>query len=244
MILLLFVVLSLQAPQKDDSARNRQQPAAAYQRGSDSLPVSVKLLNTGENEAAAEQNAERIQEERANARSSLFITGALVIATMLSLVVLGYQSYWLKRSVTHAEKATRIELRAYIMVSGVTIRAEAGRVTLINGGKTPAYRVRGGLHVYHGPRSWWRPETEGKIEEAPVTLAPGGDFFREFSPPLLTAKDEAQIAIGDTAMIGIHGHIAYTDVFGVPCTTEYCYDVDVAKIGTNINLTDGHNEAT
>lgn len=126
--LLFLFALSLQAPQKADSAANRGQTTAPDQRGSDSLPVAVKLLNTGEDEAAAKQNAERILEEKKNARNNLVLTGLLVLATVVSLGVLGYQSYWLKRSVTQAEQATRIELRAYLSVAEVAIRTHTGRV--------------------------------------------------------------------------------------------------------------------
>src|SRR5687767_6071763 len=116
MIYFLALFLSLQAPQKTDSPSERPQPSANEQRGSDSLPITVKLLNTGESEDDAKTEAQRIRDERIDARRTIRLTEALVWATSLTLIVLVFQSYYLRRSVAHAEQSEERQLRAYIFV--------------------------------------------------------------------------------------------------------------------------------
>lgn len=245
-LLLVLFALSLQTSQKDNRPANGAQPASANQRGTDSLPVSVKLLNTGETKDDAKREAQRIDEERVNARKTLGLSKALVWATGITLIVLIVQSFYLRSSVIHAEKATRIELRAYVNPSGVSIQPTIAKIIFKNVGKTPAHAIRSWRHTYHGPKTKWDKEWKDKVwADEGLSLAPDGTIQHLGDVPALTPEDEAQIAAGDPAIIGAHGVVRYTDVFGDTWETEYSYFIEVLNINkSGITLTSGYNKST
>jgi hypothetical protein len=245
--LLLLLMLSLQAPQKNSSPTNRAQTSAANQRGSDSLPIAVKLMNTGESEGDAKREAQRIEDERVNAERTYGLTKALVWGTVLTLFVLIVQSWYLRRSVLHAEKATRIDLRAYISVGETEIRPDGGSVTLTNNGRTPARDIRARIHGYIGPKSKW-PSSYARLTEpmkGETSLAAGASKTQPFPLEPLTSDEIRQIEEGDPAWIYVHGFVTYKDVFGKDCVTEYCFDLPAdGSSGRYANNTEGYNKET
>jgi hypothetical protein len=150
----LVMVSWAYSPQVQSAPANRAQASAPQQRGTDSLPISVKLINPGQTQAQAAQDAERIKQDRRLATQTFYTNVALVTATILTLLVLCFQSYWLRRQVTLAEQAAaqqakdmnasiraaqksifvsrdtaKRELRAYIGRDGLTLASYEGKPT-------------------------------------------------------------------------------------------------------------------
>lgn len=243
----LLVAFSLQnAAMKGSDTRTLDKVPVNRSLGTDSLPISVKLINTGQSDSAVMQEAARIREEQAARDSNLTLTKSLVGATILTLFVLVYQSYWLRRSVTHSEKATSIDLRAYLNPAEVSLLPTGVRVVIKNVGKTPAHEISVWRHTYHGPKSLWNKDWQDRQwANEGLTLAPGATIQNLSDVPELTSDDKVQIAGGDPAIIAVHGVVRYRDVFGVNHETEYAYDAEVANLKTrSINITSGYNRAT
>lgn len=246
LFLSLMVASWAYSPQVQNAPANRPQPSAPQQRGSDSLPITVKLVNTGKTEAEAAQEAQRIEEDRRLANQTYRLNFALFFATVVTLIVLAFQSYWLRRDVRHAELATRIDLRAYVRAA-LTHHSGEVYIRLENVGKTPAQITQFLATVYHGPKSWWKGAQAEEVQ-TPVALAPGATGLQgPFDLPELTPEDQKQMATGDPAWVYVYGVVRYTDVFGSTWSTEYCYDTEASDFRSSrpaLTLTQGRNRAT
>jgi hypothetical protein len=107
------------SPEKQQAARdNSGQETTADKRGTDNLPLSVKLLNTGKSteEAAKEQqNIDRDFEQKRTADARIFwLTFALVIATVLQFAALLFQWWQLKRTVDATSALVRASKEEFI----------------------------------------------------------------------------------------------------------------------------------
>jgi hypothetical protein len=96
----------------------KHQESENERRGTADAPLIVEMHNTTKTDAEA--TAERARKEAAD-RWIIVLTAALVFATMLQFGALGYQGYWLRRTVLAAER-TLIELeRPWLFVEGATV---------------------------------------------------------------------------------------------------------------------------
>lgn len=123
----LIVVVALflgggaqQSPDEQTRSGNNGAPSEDHQPGSEANPIAVKLLNTGESDAAAAQEAKRIAKKDAFDKSStewtIALTGVLGFATILQFGALFYQGFWLRRSVKVAERALTELERPWVFV--------------------------------------------------------------------------------------------------------------------------------
>lgn len=225
MNLLLAVLLVVASPQ-NDTIQSGKKPAAAQQqqRGSDSLPVAVKLLNTGKSEHEAAQEADRIKVEHGLATSTLIWTRALGIATII--LALGTLAlYW------DAREKGRRELRAYVFIdvirptepTPIAALSPYG-VVVKNSGKTPAYNVVIRSTLVLGPpkvtEKW--PDPIAAPDESKGPLAPGGTVAHMTTGRAWKPEERAELAKG--AVMYFYGVIHYEDVFGRKQWTRFRHE--------------------
>src|SRR5688572_3912566 len=129
--LLLAVALSWSAHSEyeREPAAYRAQAAQNTQRSADSA-AARSGVESGNQQTAAQQQAERVDPERSLAWRTYRLNAALVAATVLTLLVLTVQSFLLWRDVTQKERHGRIQLRAYMAIGDVGIDEKHAFVTL------------------------------------------------------------------------------------------------------------------
>lgn len=227
-VLALLLAWSSFGPEEGRTAQQgAQQARAEQQRPDDTAPAASPLVQPTNGPDRAQEEADAIREDRMIARR---LNYALVFATILTLLTLCYQSYWLRRDVQNSENAARIELRAYLRVSTVKINNARASVTVTNAGKTPGVEIRPGVQIYRGPKSGFNPDVWEFASAPRATLAPGGEFIQGSELPQLTDADKVAIANGDPDWVFVMGRLEYTDVFGQPRHTDYGFDVEFAQL--------------
>ena len=120
---LLLVLLILQASSAPQQTKTPTEPARAaveQPRGSDSLPVSVKLLSSGQTAAEAAERAKQVESEQRIADRAFEVAMVTAGIYFVTLLVLVFQSFQLKRataltqrSVEVAKTTARRQLKAY-----------------------------------------------------------------------------------------------------------------------------------
>lgn len=109
--------------QKESSPDNSHQESQSDQRGTKTMPLTVKLLNTGKSDAEATQEANTVKEHTQLdtwvGKWTIRLTSALVLATVLQFGALLYQGYWVRRSVKGAEYVITKGQRPYVFVFNV-----------------------------------------------------------------------------------------------------------------------------
>lgn len=106
------VDISAELPSKPKKeATGSQQEAGNNQRGSDQLPIVVKVLPTEKNKVEAE-NATKEQEEKTfNDKRLVQFTGLLAFIALLQLVVFAWQARCLGRTVEATKEAANAAIR-------------------------------------------------------------------------------------------------------------------------------------
>lgn len=212
--ILLALALSQNTPQVKSAAPAKQQTAQTDQRGADSLPIAVKLLNTGKSTQEAAQDSQTVADNRkANARQFWLNIGLL----MLTVV----QAVGLVWSIVASSITTRRQLRAYVAVSTSGIIPDdyggTGRlfIRFKNSGQTPAYDlipIVGNLVVpVEVAKAYPFPEhPEPERAATSTTLGPGCDYTirRRYE------KEEMVAVEAGTHRFYIFGRIEYRDAFG------------------------------
>jgi hypothetical protein len=110
-----------QTPPAPAPSAQPNQTSKPYERGSEQLPVIVKILPTKENEEKAAADAHREDEKTANdARLARFTellfwaTGALCIIALFQLVVFSWQGYQLRETVKATKEAASVANKEFI----------------------------------------------------------------------------------------------------------------------------------
>lgn len=234
-LLAAALLASAQPIQRAESVQVNPRAADSTQRGQRAqrdtgpLPSAEQLVGGSETENQTSQTAQRIAEDRALAQRGYRLNVVLAIAAVITLIVLGVQSYWLRRDVTHAERATRIGLRAYLHPTVATYDdgVQEGTVTVKNFGQTPAHDLRVILRMFSGAREDFRwADNPGDTNEIRRILPAGGERQYTFGVPDLTERDLAKLSAGSVTAIRVQGRILYKDVFGVTCMTDFLAGAD------------------
>ncbi len=157
---------------------------------------------------------------------------------------------------SEAAESSRRELRAYVSAGHPKFEKpdpDTIAVPVENGGRTPAYNVRGWLNVYwlNGadsvlPDNFKFPDQEESgnfpVYRSIAVLHPGKNipftFLNDLDPIRRCRKKEVAVFI--------YGHIDYIDVFDKPQTTKFCYQYFPVEVGIGHSLVvyDEHNEAS
>jgi hypothetical protein len=248
---------SHQAAKEPSPPQNTAPAAQPDQRGTESSPLSVKLLNTGESQAETAEKTKRendnSSQERWVGNWTIGLTIALVFATMLQFFALLYQGYWLRRSVRIAEAALTSAEQAFLFQHSVVIipikdpdgfmRGWQFIFGWKNSGSTPARRVF--LHTsFHMvlkpdpvadsgdlPPNFDFPDTYGfrePTEQVQLSIGPQGEMAS--NPKTIDVLDLDE-AYSRRMRIFMYGWADYTDIF--PKTprhrTEFCFEIVVAS---------------
>jgi hypothetical protein len=128
-------------PQNKPETSAKPESAQAKQRGTDSLPLSVKLLNTGKSTKEAAQDSERIADSKKADARNFTLTIVLASATVVQAVAL-------IMTILVMMSTARRQLRAYVSVGWGSIATSQGeshpggfQVRVLNHGQTPAIRA-------------------------------------------------------------------------------------------------------
>lgn len=140
LIAMLSVGASSEAPYDTTKSGKKPDSTHTQQRGSDSLPVSVKLLNTGESKEKAAQDSARIQVERMIGVSTLRWTKVAGVSGVV-LAIFAVATWWVIR------RSAQRQLRAYVGVifKGYTPATRddplSFHIRIKNYGQTPALNL-------------------------------------------------------------------------------------------------------
>jgi hypothetical protein len=214
----LLLVLALSQQPQSASSQNAKTPAA-QQRGSDSLPLSVKLLNTGKTAEEAEQEDKRAAESTQINRRQLV---ANWIIAGLSLLAVGV-SWW---TFHRTRQITRQQLRAYIGTTKTQYFAPATmgadgeiRAAALNSGQTPAFKVKSwsGTHLREYPLAGdLPPHPDPEFGTTDTMLPPNAEFYLRGTVHAAKRK-----LLDGTNAIYFFGRIEYEDIFGHQHFTNY-----------------------
>jgi hypothetical protein len=232
-----FSAASCVHAQQGRDGNRKPRPSTAQQRGSDSLPVSVKLLNTGKSADDARQETERIDENRRQYRQTFLLT-VVVAAVGVIQVVAMWLTYWLMR------RTAQRQLRAYIGIDGMDYlpqgdgRALSYEIKLRNYGLTPAYGVSATTtrDILKYPLSATyklieAPDADQAVGAPPsyMTMHPGElrtvtSSVRDprFSDEAITGFQDSTDGSPDQTQLYCFGTITYRDAFGRDHWARYC----------------------
>jgi hypothetical protein len=250
------------APQTNPASHLTNQ-VATDQRGTERLPLAVKLLNSGRSNAETGEDNRRDDQKAAlekwASEWNIKLTAGLVFVGLLQALAIIYTAFVTNKSATAAQASANAvvsQLRAYIgmrVKQGIppTFNAEIGpygAFEVKNTGQTPAfdmiYWIRGGIGPanHHGPL----PDSdEDDVAPQPMTLAPGSSVDIASTGPVPDANVVAAFEQGLMAAY-IWGEIEYTDAFKNRRFHNFRYKFTAADIAgpiVHIGICEEGNEA-
>jgi hypothetical protein len=234
--------------QKCACAAASQQAAEADKRGTESSPLSVKLLNTGESDAEAAQKSASIEHTEQSEKWTIWLTFFLVAATVLQFFALLWQGKQLRRQIKLgndefiASHRPRFVIREpYLAVIHCPAEppekvAHQVRFILANAGESNGTVVEGFATIMLIPANTWKHlsvEDDAPLNDfGPITL-PAGAFRRVVRT--LPAED-SEVVAKTLAMhednqplpgrLFLRGFVAYVDGNGTKRRTAFCRPVD------------------
>jgi len=210
------------------------QGADAYQRGSDALPVVVKVQGAETPANRAADHAEDVSRHDTDQGWAVKLGVASILAALIQAAVLIWQIFYLGRTLDHERKSSERQLRAYVFVDDTEFswsrsgKEWGAQFSYRNAGSTPAYDVvvKSGLALHRVSD----PEPAWKIDNTfPIGLiGPNGDkfwdeaFFDEVVPGYHSLRGMLK---GGTHEVFLYGRIDYVDEFDQPRWTEFRYSV-------------------
>jgi hypothetical protein len=219
--------------------KNSREQAATDQRGTDKLPISVKLLNTGKNEQKAAQAARQEQTADSTNWWTIRLALAAIFISGLQLIAYSLQAARLKETITVMRENGERQLRAYVIANAGDVKEEADssgnhtfewRVQITNVGQTPAYNLGGrgcvSILPYPLPDNFDFPYPDSVIEDAPTAI-PIGPQDPKLIPFSLekpcTAEEVAALKSNGNLKLWLYGIVKYVDVFKRPRYTNFCF---------------------
>ena len=196
---------------------DNQQPPTANHENSRPTAKPIAQQQTDERQRENENPNSRIERFLSfskDNRDVIDVVSAAIVAVFTGVLTLCTVVIWLSE-----KKRSERELRAYISVTGVIVKAlhfndgyiEA-KIDIKNGGQTPAYNIhtRSAVWLDHCPsRSY--PAQQWK--RTTISLGPGGDsVLKPLSDTRLT-KQEINDIQNEKLAIYVAGEIIYTGVF-------------------------------
>lgn len=251
-LILLFIGMvtgiNAELPSKPkEETTGSQQKAGRNQRGSDQLPVVVKIIPTEKNEVETEKAAKEKEEKTSNDKRLIRFTGWLAFIALLQLLVFAWQARRLRQTVeatkeaaeaakNTAESLTHVE-RAYVFVTIDPPKVEPiydnergheglfyfnTDIVVWNYGKTPAV-----INKIHWVISLREAAIPSELEESeiPPGLILGSDKFNRIPILLRILSDEERKQI-ITRRIPAYccGRVEYEDVFHGSHVTGFCWE--------------------
>jgi len=218
------------APKSQESEHDR--------RGTADAPLIVEMRNAPKTDAEAAEEATEKQRKASADQWIIWLTAALVSATIMQFFALGYQGYWVRRTVKSAERSLAQIERALLVGAKVDTtglvrnqRIIGHRITVLftNTGRTPARRVTSNANfvVFDGegvPSSFNYPDRTA----APPAYGILGPHIPLPIPIDVAIQDF--IDIQNKRKLGLlYGWVEYSDIFepNARRRTEFCTRIEV-----------------
>lgn len=235
-LLLLTGVAFAQSQQPSPTIRNEQQsqtepqqtkqPGSPDQRGTEALPLAVKIIPSTKSEAdTAKEEAERREKSGLNRKLVEFngkladYTLILAIVAVLQFIVLAVQAVFLGATVRIARTSLRDIERAWLVTGpSEVIEILPGNRTRIYIGVSNSGRTKGicneiGLICFQNEPTALAPDYAGAKIIAPATsIGPQPEFL-----PTRWFADH-----GTTNPFYFAGYMRYLDIFGKTHHTRFC----------------------
>jgi hypothetical protein len=162
------------------------------------------------------------------------ITALAVLATMFFI---GWQAFLTRQAIASSDAASKIELRAYVVVNVVsgTIQDKSknlkfgGSPLITNSGKTPAHNLRWRTNsiALRDSESGTYSFPSGEKEFGGEVLGVGQTMqLGVVHPDFYDAEDVEDIKLGENGRAFYYwGVISYDDAFGEPRITDFCHRI-------------------
>jgi hypothetical protein len=230
----LVVLTVAQAPAQSKGAGTIQ-PGAGPQRGTDSLPVAVRLLNTGKSAADAAQEAQAIADTQQTNRRQFWINIGLLFLTVV-------QSIGLIVTIGTTNRTNRRQLRAYVLPDQIDAPYDqlgtpafpipmAYALVVRNYGTTPAYKVSVIWSSYVGVPNESQnsfPELAPSPHQSTTTLGPNCTVMMLIAPGPVTPELRAELNAGSRRLY-VYGEVTYRDTFGKLQNSKFRFGRDMAS---------------
>jgi hypothetical protein len=218
------------APKSQESGNDR--------RGTSDAPLIVETRNVPKSDAEAAEEATEKQRKASADRWIIWLTAGLVSATIMQFFALGYQGYWVRRTVKSAERSLAQIERALLVgmrveTSGLVRnqRIIGHRITVLftNTGRTPARRVTSNANFvgFEGediPAGFNYPDRTAAMPAYGI-LGPGVSL-----PIPIDVAVQDFVDIQNKRKIGLlYGWVEYSDIFERRARrrTEFCTRIEV-----------------
>jgi len=265
----LFVVFACSVYSKEQpigKAGERQDKSKAEERGTETSPLTIKILPAQD---AAEKAAKEEEHRKEKAHEDSLLTSSTVWLALVTTALAVFTAFlWnaTVKLVREAKKTGTMQLRAYISSRPNFIfdfgpkQHACMRYTIENHGQTPAHSVQ---HVavvdvlpYPLPIAFQLPPLP-PVKPASLTLHPRENIFGTVAAQrLFTAKEISDAATNSGSRIYCFGIIKY-ESFGSTYTTKFCRSIvgskDLLAVGSggtkqevhlDYDITSQHNEAS
>jgi hypothetical protein len=204
-------------PQTESS--DQQKKSADEQRGTEQLPLIVKLQSTEKSDQEAAQAEREKQNQAAAKRWTEIVAWIVAVATAGQAVALIV-------TIAVMIRTARRQLRAYVFIDSTLINGmnagQTPQVELVikNFGQTPAYKVTHWIGV--GIDSYPHPvETNTGVHLGPISLGPNGVIIiKQAAGVALTEAQITDILAGTVAIYAV-GEIRYVDAFRKKRLTKF-----------------------
>jgi hypothetical protein len=222
--------------QQNKASDNRQKQTATDERGTNKLPLSVKLLNTGKSQAETDQET---QQEKNTANTNWWVIRlgfAGVGIALLQLAAFIVQAVRLKQTIDVMRDTPELPNRAHLNIEEFFAGPLSVTFNLRNAGHVPAtevwiswFRQDPSIDpeiIQASPQNKWRGEVYGPSEMASHQLYFFVPLF-EGGTPFISQSDMEQLKSG-ALRFDVFVVVSYNDGFGKPRISwqKISYDTD------------------
>ncbi|HEV2162392.1 MAG TPA: hypothetical protein VGR52_09205 [Stellaceae bacterium] len=233
------------------AATQNSNGASDDQRGTDKFPLTVKIVQTPESDAAAAKVSTQEQSQLDANWWLVRATWVLVGVAIMQLCVFGLQAKRLGQTIKRMDETAEHELRAYISVRPAPLHPVVGPpaamqnltpntqvgvwIQNLNVGKTPAYRVEVRAIVdvlpFPLPHGWQMPQLPAPAVVSRTVIHPQGhSLFAAQSVNPITDFQMTQIQ-ASTHRLYVYGLITYEDAFEENRETRFCASLECTVPG-------------
>lgn len=234
-------------------AHTTRDTAWTQQRGTDSLPLSIKLLNTGKSQRESGRDSARIAEDKEDREKAFWLTVVLALATVIQAIALFI-------TIGTLRSTAQRQLRAYISaaiakhtfeISGTTIKCFF-EIAIWNHGQTPAHEVTGDSAMavlpFPLPANLDFPPYPAMEPSSVLTVGAQQKLPYEFRIELTFSPEVfATIRSATSNRLYFFGEVTYLDVFKRRRKTRFCLSAhDWSNIGQQLlwRAESQHNDTT
>jgi hypothetical protein len=191
-------------------------------------PVVIRNYVTDNHQQVSTNPTQTENNEKKTDWWIVYATVALAVVGSLQLFAFILQAKRLKQTINVMKDTTQRQLRAYVCISGGTIKfdrkdAPVVHVEYKNSGQTPAYDVCGWHHIWITgyPLTEELPEPPKSFTTSQSIIPPGGHAFILIPKDPPVPAQSVHLLGTPEGTIYIYGEIRYRDAFRVNRFTKY-----------------------